>query len=314
MRPCPRKVSRGRAAWPNPLVRPDSYTDAVAKPKKPGTGATNKRRRTLAAAKSDRQSARRAEREAVRRRRSLRTWSFIGLAGAAVVAGLLLWPRLTSDSPDATAAPTDAASSAPTAGASPASTISPASLGCTEAPAAKAAPAPISAPAATIDKATPYKLTLATNCGDLTIQTLPAKAPQTVNAMLSLAKSGYFDQTPCHRLTTSGLYVLQCGDPTGTGTGGPGFQIPDENLPKAGDANYPKGTVAMANSGANTAGSQFFIVYQDTTLPAGYSIWGTVTDGLDVVTKLATAGSADGDGAPNVPIGIQTATVSPPLG
>jgi peptidyl-prolyl cis-trans isomerase B (cyclophilin B) len=282
----------------------------VAKPKKPGTGATNRRRRALAAAKSDRQSARRAEREAARHRRNRIIGSLVGLAAVAVIAGVVLWPDSGAESPEAAASAAPEASAA----ASPASTIKPADIGCTEAPVAQATPKPVASPAMTIDKATNYQLKLATNCGDITISTLTAKAPQTVNGMLGLARAGYFDATPCHRLTTSGLFVLQCGDPTGTGSGGPGFTLPDENLPADKDGNYPKGTVAMANSGANTAGSQFFIVYKDTTLPPGYTIWGTVTDGLDVVTKVARAGSANGDGAPNVGVGIESATVVPPLG
>ena len=137
-------------------------------------------------------------------------------------------------------------------------------------------------------------------------------APETVNAMLFLAQEGYFDSTLCHRLTTEGIKVLQCGDPTATGTGGPGFTIPDENLPEEGDTNYPAGTVAMANAGPGTSGSQFFLVYEDTTLPPNYTIWGQVSSGLDIVEQVAGAGVAGGgaDGAPAAPIGIEAATVS----
>ena len=98
-----------------------------------------------------------------------------------------------------------------------------------------------------------YTLTLKTNCGDIVIATT-AQAPETVNSMLSLADEGYFDGSPCHRLTTEGLFVLQCGDPTGTGTVVPATRVPDENLPKDGEKNYPKGTVAMANSGPGHRG------------------------------------------------------------
>jgi peptidyl-prolyl cis-trans isomerase B (cyclophilin B) len=103
--------------------------------------------------------------------------------------------------------------------------------------------------------------------------------------------------------------VLQCGDPTATGTGGPGFELPDENLPTADGVNYPAGTVAMANAGPGTSGSQFFIVYEDTTLPASYTIWGEVSSGLDIVKKVAEAGVAGGgtDGSPAAPIGIEKA-------
>ncbi|MED6330673.1 MAG: peptidylprolyl isomerase [Actinomycetota bacterium] len=154
-------------------------------------------------------------------------------------------------------------------------------------------------------------LTLTTNCGEISIDLFADDAPATVASMTFLAKEGFFDGTACHRLTTAGIFVLQCGDPAGNGTGGPGYQIPDENLPAEGEANYPAGTVAMANAGPGTGGSQFFLVYEDTTLPSGYTIWGQVTDGLDIVRAIAQAGVADGggDGLPAQPIVIETATV-----
>jgi peptidyl-prolyl cis-trans isomerase B (cyclophilin B) len=152
---------------------------------------------------------------------------------------------------------------------------------------------------------------LTTNQGDITIA-LDPQAPITDSSMAYLAGKGYFNGTNCHRLTTQGLFVLQCGDPKGTGKGGPGYQIPDENLPAAVANNYPAGTVAMANSGPNTNGSQFFIVYKDTTLSPDYTVWGKVTSGMDVVDKVAAAGVQGGamDGPPALPITIETATVS----
>jgi peptidyl-prolyl cis-trans isomerase B (cyclophilin B) len=136
-------------------------------------------------------------------------------------------------------------------------------------------------------------------------------APTTDASMAYLADKGYFDGTSCHRLTTAGIYVLQCGDPEGTGMGGPGYEIPDENLPAEAANNYPAGTVAMANAGPNTNGSQFFIVYQDTTLPGAYTIWGKVVEGLDTVQSVAAAGVAGGgaDGAPAETVTIEKATV-----
>ena len=159
---------------------------------------------------------------------------------------------------------------------------------------------------------TAYTLTLATNCGDVVIDTLPAEAPATVASMAFLTEEGYFDLTACHRLTTEGIFVLQCGDPAGNGTGGPGYSIPDENLPAEGEANYPAGTVAMANAGPGTGGSQFFIVYEDTTLPSGYTIWGKVTKGLDVVQGIAAAGVEGGgtDGPPAQRVVIEKATLT----
>jgi peptidyl-prolyl cis-trans isomerase B (cyclophilin B) len=155
------------------------------------------------------------------------------------------------------------------------------------------------------------RLTLTTNCGDIVIDLLASAAPATVASFDFLANEGFFDATACHRLTTSGIFVLQCGDPAGNGTGGPGYQIPDENLPGEGAANYPAGTVAMANAGPGTGGSQFFLVYEDTTLPSGYTIFGQITEGLDVIRAVAEAGVADGgaDGLPAQPIVIESATV-----
>lgn len=160
------------------------------------------------------------------------------------------------------------------------------------------------------DASLPTTMTFTTNRGDIVVATDPA-APKTVAAQAALAEKGYFDDTPCHRLVTSGIYVLQCGDPTGTGTGDPGYTLPDENLPKAEKDDYPAGTLAMANAGPNTSGSQFFIVYEDTTLPPAYTIWGTVTSGLDVVKKIAADGTADGrsDGPPKQPVTISAVTV-----
>jgi peptidyl-prolyl cis-trans isomerase B (cyclophilin B) len=155
---------------------------------------------------------------------------------------------------------------------------------------------------------TTYTAKIVTNCGTITIAMNGKKAPHTVNSFNFLAGKGYFTDTPCHRITTIGIYVLQCGDPTGTGYGGPGYTIPDENL--AG-ATYPIGTVAMGNGGPDTGGSQFFIVYGNSALGANYTPFGRVTSGLDVVKKVAAAGSTPpGDGKPNQPIVIERFTVS----
>ena len=153
--------------------------------------------------------------------------------------------------------------------------------------------------------------TLVTNCGDIVIQTNGVQAPVTLTALTALAKAKYFDGTLCHRLTTSGLYVLQCGDPTATGTGGPGFTFQDENLPKQTVNNYPAGTVAMANSGPNTNGSQFFLVFGNTSLASSYTIWGKITSGLNIVKAVAAAGVKGGgnDGTPNKTIAIERVIV-----
>ena len=164
--------------------------------------------------------------------------------------------------------------------------------GC-KTPTAKAhTPATVKEPMA-VAKVLPKTMTIDTNCGAIVISMLTAKAPLTITKLSALAKAKYFDLTFCHRLTTEGLFVLQCGDPTASGSGNPtgwkGYK--DENLPANKANNYPIGTVAMANSGAGTNGSQFFIIYADTTLGPNYTIWGKVTKGLDLVKKIGEVGA-----------------------
>lgn len=158
----------------------------------------------------------------------------------------------------------------------------------------------------------PKFLTLQTNCGNIVIETFAKAAPVTITVMSQLARGGYFDRTLCHRLTTEGIFVLQCGDPTATGSGGPTFRYRDENLPPASEDNYPEGSVAMANSGPNTNGSQFFLVYKDTTLGPNYTLWGKIVSGLEIVKYIAQGGVKDGgvDGAPLRTIGIERAVTS----
>ena len=167
------------------------------------------------------------------------------------------------------------------------------------------------APAQKLPKKLPRTFTFQTNCGNIVVTTVGAKAPITITQLSTLAKGGYFDNSLCHRLTTQGLYVLQCGDPTATGSGGPNFSYRDENLPQSVEANYPAGVVAMANSGANTNGSQFFIVYEDTSLPPSYTIWGKVTKGLEIVQAIAKEGviNGKGDGLPKRTIAIEKVKV-----
>ena len=178
-------------------------------------------------------------------------------------------------------------------------------------PTPEAAPA-VELPNAGITESNKATITFTTNQGEIVIETTPALALLTVNAIAALAQKNYFDNTICHRLTTEGIFVLQCGDPTGTGTGGPGFNIPDENLPEAVENNYPAGTVAMANAGPGTSGSQFFLVYQDTSLGPDYTIWGSITSGLDILQTIASAGVVDGgaDGAPLTGVTIESTKVT----
>ena len=167
----------------------------------------------------------------------------------------------------------------------------------------------------------PKKFTFNTNCGVIEVS-LNAKAPITITSLAALIKGKYYNNSLCHRLTTQGLYVLQCGDPTLTGAGSPtGWKgYVDENLPKNASNNYPAGTVAMANSGPGTNGSQVFFVYENTTLGPNYTIWGKITKGLNIVQYVAKQGAitqdANGkivytaDGFTAQPVQIITAKVS----
>jgi peptidyl-prolyl cis-trans isomerase B (cyclophilin B) len=169
----------------------------------------------------------------------------------------------------------------------------------------------------TLPAGAPAELVLDTDQGPITIALDTEKAPNNSNSLAFLAGQGYFDNTTCHRLTTDGIYVLQCGDRTGTGEGNPGYTTADENLPKAdqtGQATYPRGSVAMAEPSGGEAGSQFFLVYKDSPLPPDYTIVGEITKGLDVVDKVAAGGvSPDSpsptDGPPAKPITITAASV-----
>lgn len=292
----------------------------------------SKRQREIARAKYERQQARRAA-GADRRHRNQRIVAV--LVVAALVIGSVGWIVLSrQDTPAPIAAdPTASASAVPLAAASTAPSTSASATPSASVSAAPSASASVIDPAlgepSILDCAAPgtprpndqtfsapptdgtaTSLTLTTNCGDIVIALDPA-APATVASEVFLAQQGFYNNTQCHRLTTDGIFVLQCGDPAGDGTGGPGYSVPDENLPADGAANYPAGTVAMANAGPGTSGSQFFLVYADTTLPGDYTIWGTVTSGLDMVQEVASVGVADGggDGTPRQPLFIESATV-----
>ena len=158
--------------------------------------------------------------------------------------------------------------------------------------------------------ARPYSVVFHTTQGDITVKALTNAAPCTTYSFRHLIEHGYYRDTHCHRLTTQRIYVLQCGDPTGTGSGGPGYSFNDENL--AG-ATYPAGTVAMANAGPNTNGSQFFFTWKDTTLHPNYTPFGVVTSGLDVLQRIAAAGEDDqnnpGDGYPNLYVGFHNVQI-----
>lgn len=157
--------------------------------------------------------------------------------------------------------------------------------------------------------------------GTLTLnETLPLKitldgmaAPQAVASFVQLTRDGFFEGTSCHRLTTDGIFVLQCGDPTGTGTGGPDYRFgPIENAPA--DDTYPVGTLAMARQGGNgeSMGSQFFIVYEESSIPSdaagGYTVFGQVTSGLDALIDQVVSEGVEGGGADGKPAAPATIT------
>ena len=172
--------------------------------------------------------------------------------------------------------------------------------------------APLKLPIPDVNKPHVAKtFTLKTNCGDIVIDADGVNAPLTVIALSYLAQKGYFNQSLCHRLVTSGIFVLHCGDPTASGQGGPKFYIPNENFPTPSANSYPAGTVAMAKGrdlpdGTPTNGSQFFIVYQDNSaLAANYTIFGHVTQGLDIVKAIAAAGNGPDGVGPAQPVAIE---------
>ncbi|HEX4929747.1 MAG TPA: peptidylprolyl isomerase, partial [Gaiellaceae bacterium] len=161
-------------------------------------------------------------------------------------------------------------------------------------------------PTSALDEATTYELVVETNCGSFTIQLDQTTSPKTAASLVSLARDGFFDGTTFHRVVPG--FVIQGGDPTGTGTGGPGYKTVD--VPPA-DAKYTEGVVAMAKAGfepAGTSGSQFFVVTGgDAGLPAEYAVVGKVTEGLDAVLAIDKLGV--GDGPPSQPVVIETVTV-----
>lgn len=158
------------------------------------------------------------------------------------------------------------------------------------------------APDAALAEGTTWEATVTTNCGDITFELYGDQAPQTVASFLYLAEQDYWVDSPCHRLTEQQIFVLQCGDPTGTGSGNPGYGFGIENAPA--DGSYPSGTLAMARgTDPNSNGGQFFIVYDDTSLPTqggGYSIFGEVTGGMEIVDEIAEKGLG-GDYGPEAP-------------
>jgi peptidyl-prolyl cis-trans isomerase B (cyclophilin B) len=256
------------------------------------------RQRVLAREKLERQMARRAA--AARRRRQVQAGLGAALAVVVVVAGVaFLVTQLGGDESKTTPA---AAGNSATPG------------GCAYPKSAQPASKDVGVPTvADVPDAGTQTVTMKTNVGTITVALDLTNAPCTAHSFAHLAAQRYFDGTSCHRLLDKDqTYVLQCGDPTGSGTGGPGYDFANENLPTGADNPYPAGTVAMANSGPDTNGSQFFIVYRDSTFRPDYSVFGTVTSGLDVVATAAAKGVRPGTDQPKEKVTFSSVTVAAP--
>ncbi len=281
----------------------------------------NERQRRIA-----RERYRRQQEERLARQRRMRKRGLIGgsaLLAAALIASLLVVFLPGGSHKQAAASASKSASPSPTATAT---AVAEPAHHCSYTAATPVA-RKVSFPPATPDYTASYQATLNTNLGKITFNLLNSKATCTVNSFVHLAEAGYFDNSQCHRLVASGIYVLQCGDPTATattklncsstsniGAGTPGYDFASENLT---GAKYPAGTVAMANEGTATSnGSQFFIVYQDSTsgLTASYTPFATVSSGLGIVQNVAKDGyscqyASSGGGAPKKKVIIDSVTI-----
>ncbi|SDC94056.1 peptidylprolyl isomerase [Rhodococcus tukisamuensis] len=286
---------------------------------------SNEQRRQAAKRKLERQLERRAEQ--ARKRKQMTIGASVFGAVLVVAAGAVVYNLTKGD--DSADTSTTAASSAPQeAGVMPAGRAEalPATVDCTYMPDGQAPAKPANMPNATAVSAEgTVTVNLDTTQGPIGLDLNRAESPCTVNSLVSLAEQGYFNDTPCHRLSTTGLKILQCGDPSGQGTGGPGYGFVNEfptdqyspDDPNLGESvTYGRGTIAMANTGQpGSNGSQFFLVYDDSPLPPMYTVFGTISDeGLATIEKVAAAGDdgsmSAGGGKPNTPIQITTASVA----
>jgi peptidyl-prolyl cis-trans isomerase B (cyclophilin B) len=290
---------------------------------------TNEQRREAAKRKLDRQLARRAQRAKARRKYALAGGAaavvlVIGVVGLIVTLGGDDQTVNTAANPTVPATPaTTTTSSTPPSSSEPPAPLSrpqalPAVVDC-QYPSIQQTPAkPVTPPPpGPITTEGTVPATMQTSAGPIGLALDRALAPCTVNSFLSLAKQGFYSGSQCHRLVTNpGLQVLQCGDPTGSGSGGPGYTVPDEVFP---ELTYARGYVAMANTGQpNSGGSQFFLIYGDSRLPPSYTVFATISpDGLKVIDQIAKAGSDEslepspGGGKPNQPVTITSVDVAP---
>jgi peptidyl-prolyl cis-trans isomerase B (cyclophilin B) len=264
----------------------------------------SKREREYARRRYSDWQQRQAEKKARRRRIQIILAVIAAVTVPALVFGFMWWQDRDKD--PVTAEP----GSSPTETADPESPCPPVDVSPPAEPLQFKA-----APDKAVAEGRTWTATIATTCGDIALELSGALAPQAVANFVQLSKDSFFNSTPCHRLTTEGIFVLQCGDPTGTGNGGPGYSWgPIENAPA--DDKYPAGTLAMARVGNDAAsqGSQFFLVYEDSTIPSdtagGYTVFGKITAGLDIIQKIADGGLAEDQTAPKVAVSIKEVTVS----
>jgi peptidyl-prolyl cis-trans isomerase B (cyclophilin B) len=282
------------------------------------------RQRAAARAKLEREMT--ARLESARRKKILQARIGGGVA-LVLVLGVIAWILVAATGDDSTPSaqpstpsecvwipnefePTETASAGASASAGRASSSADAS--------ATAEPA-IKKPPANPPRSGYQVVTFNTNLGAVKVEMNLTKTPCTAASLVSLAEQKYYDGTSCHRLVAS-IFALQCGDPTGQGTGGPGYRFADENLPKDKLPAYHAGDVAMANTGQEASnGSQFFFLWQNTTLQGDYSLFGRVIEGLDIVKKVADGGDDGafegqgqaGGGHPKTKFQIKTVTVGP---
>ncbi|MEV0246443.1 peptidylprolyl isomerase [Nocardia sp. NPDC050712] len=282
---------------------------------------TNEQRRAAAKRKLERQLANRAVR--ARRRKQLTiAGSVLGVVVAVAAAtGVYFLTKSDDSKTDDTAAPDASLTAAAPPAAKPKADLVNCTYSDSAKPADKPATKPEKAEVPTTGPNAKISMSMDTSAGPIGLTLNNAESPCTVNSFVSLANQKYFDATSCHRMTTGeGLKVLQCGDPTGTGMGGPGYQFGNEyptDQYASGDqsaqlpVDYKRGVLAMANAGPGTNGSQFFIVYGDSQLPPQYTIFGSVDENsLGTLDKIAAGGSDDangpGDGKPITPVEIRS--------
>jgi cyclophilin family peptidyl-prolyl cis-trans isomerase len=278
---------------------------------------TNKQRRQAAQRHLQKQLERRAE--LTRRRRRNLGILLTAVAVVAVVIAALVITGVFSGDDDTTDAAATTSAAAPTSSAAAATTNADGTIACTYSPDDSGNPNLRDVGTPPTPEATPTQgtstLLMSTNQGDLTLTLDKAKAPCAAASFTYLASQKFFDGSPCHREVNDPAFgVLQCGDPTGSGSGGPSYKF-DQEIPEG--TTYPRGTIAMANTGQpGSTGSQFFLCFVDTQLPPDYTPVGTVDEaGLAVLDTVAAAGNDGsfeaqaGGGAPNLPVTINTMTV-----